>query len=88
MTQCLSLLLEILSTPLRLNFKKASLRAYANDINTYVQVCAVALFVLLLYVTIIVSEYDQDIPQSQTADNPFAPRGRATSPSRDTRKTH
>ena len=24
----------------------------------------------------IVSEYDQDIPQSQTADNPMAPRGR------------
>ena len=25
----------------------------------------------------IVSEYDQKIPQSQTADNPVAPRGRA-----------
>ena len=25
----------------------------------------------------IVSEYDQDIPQSQTADKPMAPRGRA-----------
>ena len=24
-----------------------------------------------------VSEYDQEIPQSQTADNPVAPRGRA-----------
>ena len=34
------------------------------------------------------SEYDQDIPQSQTADNPMAPRGRATQPSRDTRKTN
>ena len=32
----------------------------------------------------IVSEYDQEIPQSQTADNPVAPRGRATQPSRDT----
>ena len=31
----------------------------------------------------IVSEYDQEIPQSQTADNPMAPRGRATKPSRD-----
>ena len=30
-----------------------------------------------------VSEYDQEIPQSQTADNPVAPRGRATQPSRD-----
>ena len=34
------------------------------------------------------SEYDQEIPQSQTADNPVAPRGRATQPSRDTRKTN
>ena len=25
-----------------------------------------------------VSEYDQEIPQSQTIDNPMAPRGRAT----------
>ena len=38
--------------------------------------------------TKIVSEYDQEIPQSQTADNPVAPRGRATQPSRDTRKTN
>ena len=36
----------------------------------------------------IVSEYDQEIPQSQTADNPVAPRGRATQPSRNTRKTN
>ena len=28
----------------------------------------------------IVSEYDQEIPQSQTADNPVAPRGSATQP--------
>ena len=35
-----------------------------------------------------VSEYDQEIPQSQTADNPMAPRGRAAQPSRDTRKTN
>ena len=34
----------------------------------------------------IVSEYDQEIPQLQTADNPMAPRGRATQPSRDTRE--
>ena len=32
----------------------------------------------------IVNEYDQEIPQSQTADNPEAPRGRAAQPSRDT----
>ena len=36
----------------------------------------------------IVSEYDQEIPQSQTADNPMAPRERAAQPSRDTRKTN
>ena len=36
----------------------------------------------------IVSEYGQEIPQSQTADNPVAPRGRAAQPSRDTRKTN
>ena len=36
----------------------------------------------------IVSEYDQEIPQSQIADNPTAPQGRAAQPSRDTRKTN
>ena len=36
----------------------------------------------------IVSEYDQEIPQSQTADNLVAPRGRAAQPSLDTRKTN
>ena len=36
----------------------------------------------------IVSEYDQEITQSQTADNPVAPQGRAAQPSRDTRKTN
>ena len=36
----------------------------------------------------IVSEYDQEIPQSQTADNPVAPRGRAAQPSQDSRKTN
>ena len=35
-----------------------------------------------------VSEYDQEIPQSQTADKPMSPRGRATQQSRDTRKTN
>ena len=36
----------------------------------------------------IVSGYDKEIPQSQTADKPMAPRGRATQQSRDTRKTN
>ena len=43
---------------------------------------------LLTQMTKIVSEYDQVIPQSQTADNTVAPRGRATQPSRITRKTN
>ena len=30
------------------------------------------------------SEYDQEIPQSQTADNPVALRGRAAQPPQDT----
>ena len=33
----------------------------------------------------IVSDYDQEIPQSQTADKPMAPRGTAAQQSRDTR---
>ena len=36
----------------------------------------------------IVIEYDQEIPQSQTADKPMAPRGRATQQSLDTRRTN
>ena len=35
-----------------------------------------------------ISEYDQEIPQSQTADNPVALGGRAAQPSRDTKKTN
>ena len=34
------------------------------------------------------SEYDQKNPQSQTPDKFMAPRGRATQPSQDTRKTN
>ena len=34
------------------------------------------------------SEYDQEIPQLQSAVKPTAPRGRATQQSRDTRKTN
>ena len=36
---------------------------------------------IYLYFSKIVSEYDQEIPQSQTADNPVKPRGRAAQPS-------
>ena len=35
-----------------------------------------------------VSKYDQEIPQSQTADNPVPPQGRPAQLSRDTRKTN
>ena len=35
-----------------------------------------------------ISEYDQEIPQSQTTDKPIAPRGRVTQQLRDTRKTN
>ena len=41
-----------------------------------------------IFIPKIVSEYDQEIPQSQTADNPVAPQGRAAQPSQDTRKTN
>ena len=34
----------------------------------------------------IVSEYDQEIPQSQTVDKAMAPRGRATQQSQGTRR--
>ena len=36
----------------------------------------------------IVSEYNQEIPQSQTTDNPMARRGKGAQPSQDTRKTN
>ena len=35
----------------------------------------------------VVSGYNQEKPQSQTADKPIAPRGKATQQSPDTRKT-
>ena len=38
----------------------------------------------ILWSSKIVSEYDHELPQSQTADKPIAPRGRATQQSRDT----
>ena len=34
----------------------------------------------------IVSEYDQENPQSQTADTPMTPRGRATQQNKNVRK--
>ena len=46
------------------------------------------MYVRKLALHVIVSVYDQEIPQSQTADEPMAPRGRATQQPRDTRKTN
>ena len=44
---------------------------------------------ILSYVLLkIVSEYDQEIAPSQTADKPMAPQERATQQLRDTRKTN
>ena len=34
------------------------------------------------------SEFDQEVTQSQTADKPMGPQGRAIQPLRDTRKTN
>ena len=48
----------------------------------------IMIMIFEMFISEIVSEYDQEIPQSQTADNPVAPRGRAAHPSRDTRKTN
>ena len=45
-------------------------------------------FILSIIPSELVSEYDQEIPQSQTADKPMAPWGRASQQSRDTRKTN
>ena len=55
-------------------------------ISLHIQVLLETFFMFYQY--IIVNEYDQEIPQSQTADNPMAPRGRANQPSGDTRKTN
>ena len=49
-------------------------------------VCQLMIFLLFTLLKKI-SEYDKEIQQSQTADNPVALRGRAAQPSRDTRKT-
>ena len=50
------------------NGRHSGLKIFKPEKNTFFQ-------------TKIVSEYDQEITQSQTADNPVAPRGRAAQPS-------
>ena len=46
------------------------------------------IFMFSRYMYKIVSEYDQEIPQSQTVDKPIVPLGRATQQSWETRKTN
>ena len=55
---------------------------------TYVTLCLTSSSVVQNLCLKIVSEYDQEIPQSQAADIPVASRGRAAQSSRDTRKTN
>ena len=57
-------------------------------VNAMVSICVSADSQVSSLDTKIVSEYDQEIPQSQTADNPVTPRGRAAQTSRDTTKTN
>ena len=77
-----------------LDARKTYLRGFVNNKGAYQAAHLhrlISAFVIRLLESIIskiVSEYDQEIPQSQTADNPVAPRGRAAQPSRDTRKTN
>ena len=52
---------------------------FPNTITSVIDKCAPQM-VINAYLKI-VNEYDQEIPQSQTADNPVAPRGRAAQPS-------
>ena len=68
----------------------ANISEYSADIRSVLE--ATPYFYSLLQndtdtLFVIVSEYDQEIPQSQTADNPMASRGRAAHPLRETRKT-
>ena len=68
------------------NFKKNG--TFCDYLYTFTKNCVTTGTRNVLIESKIVSEYDQDIPQSQTADNPVAARGRAAQPSRDTRKTN
>ena len=62
------------------------IRANDNKTRAFQQKINKSIYIYLN--TKMVNECDQEIPQSQTADNPVAPRGRAVQPSRDTRKTN
>ena len=66
-------------------FKYTNSSTFYSPVNDMVLVfCAVEMRV----VGFKDSEYDQEIPQSKTTDNPMAPRGRATYQLPHTRKTN
>ena len=79
-------------TSLQVEFDPSSFnRSYQVKFRSLVMLqiyCIIQIHRIICIYSKIVSEYDQEIPQSQTADNPLAPRGRAAQPSRDTRKTN
>ena len=60
----------------------------AQHCNKYQHQMGLRFWFILSVTGNIVRKYDQEIPQSQTADKPMAPRGRAIKQSRDTRKTN
>ena len=64
------------------------LSLFRNEFNKFNNTRARMLYSYYHMTLRIVSEYDQEIPQSQTADTSVAPRGRAAQPPRDTRKTN
>ena len=66
---------------------KTCLRGFANNKGPD-QPAQTDQHLLKIFTPKIVSEYDQEITQSQTVDNPIAPRERAAQPSRDNRKTN
>ena len=67
---------------MRCNLIIGKMAFHGYFLNFYSKLVSVTRYLILK----IVSKYNQEISQSQTADNPMAPRGRATQPSRDTRK--
>ena len=61
-----------------LNFKKPFPKRLF--LGLYEKILYQIITVIYILAAKIVSEYDQEIPQSQTADNPVARQGRAAQP--------
>ena len=82
------------SVKAKMDFQQKKKRKYTkqmlsdNFLNEWSMVDLVDFFIKLTSYKKIVNEYGQEIPQSQTADNPMTPWGWAAQPSRDTRKTN